>query len=77
MAWEVVISYFGVKSICDTVTNKYSYQEGFPTRDQSLFTPEEVYRLVKDQDQDGQFFYSIEDEDLVEGKIHEESFQEK
>jgi hypothetical protein len=32
MAWEVAISYFRVKSLCDTVTERYGYQEGFPTR---------------------------------------------
>jgi hypothetical protein len=65
MAWEVSISYFGVESPCDTVTKKYNYQEGFPTRDQSLLMPEEVCRLVRDQDQDGEFFDSIEEEDSL------------
>ena len=65
MAWEVSISYFGVESPCDIVTKKYNYQEGFPTRDQSLLMPEEVCRLVRDQDQDGEFFDSIEEEDSL------------
>jgi hypothetical protein len=38
----------------------------------------EVCKHVRDQDHDGEFFDSIEDnEDLVEEQIHEESFQEK
>jgi hypothetical protein len=57
---------------------KYGYQEGFPTQNRSFLMPEEVCKLVRDQDQDGEFYDSIEDgEDLVEEQIHEESCQEK
>jgi hypothetical protein len=67
MAWEVSISYFRVKSLCNIVTERYDYQEGFPTQDRSFLMPEEVCKLVRDQDQDGEIFDSIEDdEDLVE-----------
>jgi len=39
--------------------------------------PEELYKLILDQDQDGDFFGPIEDDkDLAEELIHEESFQE-
>jgi hypothetical protein len=39
--------------------------------------PEEVYKLVRDQDQDGEIFDSIEDDkDLVEEQIQEEMLEE-
>jgi hypothetical protein len=39
--------------------------------------PEEVCKLVRDQDHNGEFFDSIEnDENLLEGQICEESHQE-
>jgi hypothetical protein len=31
VAWELSISYFGVESLCDDVTNKHGYQEDLPT----------------------------------------------
>jgi hypothetical protein len=76
--WEVSIAYYGVKSLYNVVIEKYGYQENFPNDDESLFMPEEVCKLVRDQDQDGEFFDSIEDdEDLIKEQIHEESCQEK
>lgn len=32
-AWEVAIAYFRVKSLCNSVTERYGYQEGFPAQD--------------------------------------------
>jgi hypothetical protein len=76
-SWEVAIAYFGTDSLYDVVTEIYGYQESFPNDDEPLFMPEELYKLVIDQDQEGEFFYPIEDdEDLAEENIHEESFQE-
>jgi hypothetical protein len=49
-AWELSIAYFGVKSLCDSVTKKYGYQEGLPTQDRSFMMPKEVSKLIEDQD---------------------------
>jgi len=69
--WEVVIAYFGTYSLYDALTEKYGYQESFPSDDEPLFMPEELYKLVLDQDKYGQFFEPIEyDEDLFEEHIH-------
>jgi hypothetical protein len=73
----VAIAYFGTNSLYDALIEKYGYQESFPSDDQPLFMPEELYKLILDQDQDGEFFGPIEDDkDLAEELIHEESFQE-
>jgi hypothetical protein len=73
----VAIAYYGKYSLYDVVTEKYGYQENFLNDDDPLCMPEEVYKIVRDQDQDCEFFDPIEDdEDLVEENIHEESFQE-
>jgi hypothetical protein len=76
-SWEVAIAYFGTDSLYNAVTKKYGYQKKFPNDDEPLSMPEEVYKLVRDQDQNGEFFYLSEyDKDLVEEHIHQESFQE-
>jgi hypothetical protein len=60
------------------MTEKYGYQENFPNDDESRFMPEEVCKLVRDQDRDGEFFDYIEDDEaLIKEQIHEERFQEK
>jgi hypothetical protein len=60
------------------VTEKYGYQENFPNDDEPLSVPEEVYKLIRDQDRDGELSYPIKDnEDLIKEHIHEESFQEE
>jgi hypothetical protein len=46
----VAIAYFGTNSLYDGVTEKYGYQESFPNDDEPLFMPEELYKLVIDQD---------------------------
>jgi hypothetical protein len=49
----------------------------FPNDDELLFMPEELYKLIMDQDQYGEFFDPIEDkEDLDEEHIHEEKLEE-
>jgi hypothetical protein len=67
-AWEVAIAYFGTNSLYDVVTEKYGYQENFPNDDEPLSMPEEVYKLIRDQDQDGEFFDQVSslplDEDI-------------
>jgi hypothetical protein len=60
------------------VTKKYGYQENFPNDDEPLSMPEEVYKLIRDQDQDGEFSDPIkDDEDSIKEQIHGESFQEE
>jgi hypothetical protein len=61
--------------LCNAVTKNTVTRKAFPSQDRSFLMPEEVCKLVRDQDQDGEFF--DEDEDLVKEKIHEESFQEE
>jgi hypothetical protein len=66
-AWEVIIAYFGIDSLYDSLTKEYGYQEGLPSDDEQLFMLEELYELVLDQDRDGDFFEPFEyDEDLDE-----------
>jgi hypothetical protein len=66
MAWEVSIAYFRVKSLCDTVTKKYGYQEGLPAQDRSFLMPEEVSKLIEDQDKL-----------FLKEQVHNESYQEE
>jgi hypothetical protein len=72
----VAIAYFGTISLYNDVTKKYGYQENFPNDDEPLSMLEEVYKIIRDQDQDGEFFDPIY-EDLIKEHIHEEIFQEK
>jgi hypothetical protein len=73
----VAIAYFGTNSLYDAVIEKYGYQESFLNGDELLFMPKELYKIIIDQDQDGEFFDPIEDEkDLVEEHIHEEKLEE-
>jgi hypothetical protein len=59
--------HFGTNSLYDALTKKYGYQEGFPSDDERLFMPEELYEIVLDQDINGEFFEPFEDdEDLDE-----------
>jgi hypothetical protein len=74
----VAIAYYGTRSLYDAVTKKYGYQENFPNDDEPLSMPKEVYKLIRDQDQDGEFYDPIkDDEDLVKEQFHGESFQEE
>jgi len=66
MAWEVSIAYFRVKSLCDIVTKKCGFQEGFSNQDQSFLMPEEVSRLIEDQDKN-----------FPREKVHNERYQEE
>jgi hypothetical protein len=58
----VAIAYFGTRSLYDDVTEKYGYQENFPNDDEPLSMPEDVYKIVRDQDQDDEFSDPIYDE---------------
>jgi hypothetical protein len=61
----VVIAYFGTDSLYDTLTEKYGYQESFPSDDEPLFMPEEIYKIVLYQDKDDDFFEPIEDDEYL------------
>jgi len=77
-AWEVAIAYYGTNSLYDVVTEKCGYQENFPNDDEPLSMLEEVYKLVRDQDQDGEFYDPIKDDkDSIKEQIHVESCQEE
>jgi hypothetical protein len=69
IAWEVSIAYYGVKSLCDTVTKKYSYQEILPTQDRSFLMPKEVSKLIEDQAHDDEYF--------LEEQVHKERTKKK
>jgi hypothetical protein len=74
----VAIAYFGTDSLYDVVTEKYGYQENFPNDDEPPSMPEEVYKIVRDQDQDGELSDLIKDyEDSIKEQIHGESCQEE
>jgi hypothetical protein len=48
------------------VTEKYGYQEKFQNDDEPLSMPEKFYKLIRDQDQDSEFFDPIKDDkDLI------------
>jgi hypothetical protein len=44
----VIIAYFGIDSLYDSLTEEYGYQEGLPSDDEQLFMLEELYELVLD-----------------------------
>jgi hypothetical protein len=72
----VAIAYFGTNLVYDVVTEKYGYLENFPNDDETLCMPKEIYKHVMDQDQDGEFFVPIEDDEvLAEEHIHEDSLE--
>jgi hypothetical protein len=60
-AWEVVIAYYGTNLLYDSATEKYGYQENFPNNNKPLSMLEEVYKFVRDQDQDNEFSNPIKD----------------
>ena len=58
------------------MTKKYGYHENFPNDDEPLSMPKEVYKIVRNQDQDGEFFDPIKDDLVKEQILHENSCQE-
>jgi hypothetical protein len=68
----VAIAYFGTRALYDDVIEKYGYQENFPNDEKPLSMPEEVYKIIRDQDQDGEFSDPIY-EDSIKEPIHGES----
>jgi hypothetical protein len=48
------------------VTQRFRYQKKFPTDDEPLSMPKDVYKIVRDQDQDDEFFDPIYDKNLEE-----------
>ena len=55
--WELSISYYGVKPLCDVVTNKYGYRESLPTRDRSFLMPKEFFKIVEYQAHDDEYLF--------------------
>jgi hypothetical protein len=58
------------------VTEKYGYWENFPNDDEPLTVVKEVYKIVRDRDQDGEFYHPIY-KDSIKEQIYGEIFQEK
>jgi len=59
------MGYFRVRSLCDVVTKRYSYQEGLPAQDHSFLIPKEVSKLIEDHDKL-----------FLRKQVHNESYQE-
>jgi hypothetical protein len=63
-SWEVSIAYFGTIELYNDVTEKYGYQKIFPNDEETLYMPNDVYKILRDQDKDDELFDAIYEENI-------------